>query len=81
MTRENNINNTLNPYIVNVYEQQEGDRYGYKIIAVIHRHRYWCAYLGPTDWSDQKVADEGRKIEFEKAKRIFPILDYERPYG
>ena len=66
---------TLNPYEVQGDEVQEGDRYGYKLIAVIHvGWSGWAVYRGPTAWSDEHVAENGDCVSEEAAKALFPTL-------
>jgi hypothetical protein len=74
MSRNKNSTGTLNPYTVSGYEIMEQDRYGYKIVAVVHSKDFWTAYRGLTDWSDQHVALEGDTISYETAKLLFPTI-------
>lgn len=67
--------NTLNPYVVRPDEVANGDRYGYKVIAVIDEWAHmWRAYRGPTGWDDDRVAREGDAISEEVADILFPSL-------
>ena len=34
----------------------------------------WAAYLGPSDWDDQQVADGGDSIKQIEAERLFPVM-------
>lgn len=68
---------TLNPYVVSPSEVQDRDRYGYKIIATVSGP-FWCAYRGPTGWSDEKVAAEGDAISQKIAELLFPSLSHLR---
>jgi hypothetical protein len=75
MREENDTNSTLNPYILRPDEVRAGDQMGYKIIAVVDESGYfWAAYMGLTDWSDERVANEGDKLPVETAMKIFPVL-------
>ena len=66
---------TLNAYTIAPDEIKGGDRYGYKIVAVVSEyHHGWCAYEGPTDWTDKKVADNGDEVPEGAAKALFPTL-------
>jgi len=77
-----NENGTLNAYNISGNEVQPNDHYGYKIIAVIHSEHFWKAYMGLTDWSDEKVASEGDEISHEVARRLFSTIDAVIPnYG
>lgn len=70
-----NENGTLNAYNVRGNEIKVNDRYGYKIIAVIHDEYFWAAYMGLTDWSDDRVAREGDKVSYEIAALLFPTIN------
>jgi hypothetical protein len=72
---------TLNAYIVNGNEVQAGDRYGYKIVAVVHDLKdaegkpvYWSAYRLWTTSSDAAVAANGDIISYETAALLFPTI-------
>lgn len=66
---------TLNPYVVQPFEVEPGDQYGYLIIAVIDDYvPLWAAYRGPTGWDDARVAREGDKISQELAEMLFPSI-------
>ena len=53
-----------------------GDNLGFKVIAVIGYGGDWAAYYGLTNWSDEKVASEGDKLNKEAAEKLFsaPVL-------
>lgn len=70
-----NENGTLNAYNICGDEIKVNDYYGYKIVAVIHSEYFWAAYMGLTDWSDDRVAREGDKISYNAAKSLFPTID------
>lgn len=70
-----NENGTLNAYNICGDEIKPNDRYGYKIIAVVYDESFWAAYMGLTDWDDERVACEGDKISYEIAKRLFSTID------
>jgi hypothetical protein len=75
MSRNSNSEGTLNAYTIQPDEIQEGDRFGYKIVAGIWEGwNGWCAFRGPTAWTDQQVLDEGDEISFVAAKLLFPTL-------
>lgn len=66
---------TLNAYVVSPAEVQDGDVYGYKVVAVVHvGFPAWSVYRGPTTWSDARVAAEGDIIGEEAASLLFPAL-------
>jgi len=63
---------TLNPVTVRPGELKPGDMLGFKVIAVIGwSGKDWCAYRGLTNWSDERVAQEGDKISREAAESLF----------
>lgn len=74
---------TLNPYVVRPDEVQDGDYYGYKVIAVVWKHgNGWAAYRGPTGWSDDRVVYQGDIVSEAVAALLFPALaNTERTYG
>ena len=65
---------TLNPDTIRGDELLSDDHYGFKIIAVVGFANDWAAYIGPTTWSDERVAREGNKADREAAERLFPTL-------
>jgi hypothetical protein len=72
---------TLNAYSVEGREVAGGDRYGYKVIAKCWDDwNGWCAYRGPTGWSDERVLAEGDMIPEEAAKALFPTIGAMRLY-
>jgi hypothetical protein len=75
MSRQMNSNGTLNSYVASGNDVQNGDRYGYKIIAVVHGKLFYSAYRGLTDWPDEKVAQEGDSVPHDIAKILFPVLE------
>ena len=79
MTRYLNSEGTLNAYNISPSEVQYGDRYGYKLVAVIDGD-FWTVFMGLTDWSDQKVAEEGEPVSEEVAIALFQSLQYNRKY-
>ena len=79
--REVNKNGTMNPYVVSPYQVQPGDRYGYKIVAVIYPSNQWAAYMGLTHWDDDYVANHGDKIIKDIAEKLFPSISIDRIYN
>ncbi len=49
-----------------------------KVVAKVGWGNDWAAYLGPSDWSDEKVADEGDKILEKAARILFPSFAHLR---
>jgi hypothetical protein len=64
---------SMNEYVVRPGEVRPGDNYGYKIIACVWEN-YWCAYRGPTTWSDEHVANSGNMVDQVTAEKMFPTL-------
>jgi hypothetical protein len=62
---------TLNPVSTIPSDLKPTDRLGYKIIAVIGYGNDWCAYLGLSDWDDERVTMEGDKLDQKIAERLF----------
>jgi hypothetical protein len=75
MTREKNANGTLYPSLILPDEIRDGDRYGYKIIAVINDDGSWCAYWGSTSLEDDTVSTAGGIVPYELARELFPVID------
>jgi hypothetical protein len=66
---------TLNAYVIEPSEIQEGDRFGYKVIAFpFVGWNGWGAYRGPTTWSDERVAESGDAVSQHIAELLFPAL-------
>jgi hypothetical protein len=72
--REENFNNTLNPYIIKPQELTPGDRLGYKVIAIIGFNNDWAAYFGRTDQSDDQIEQGGDKLNKLAAIALFPAI-------
>lgn len=55
---------------------EPGDAFAVKIVAVVYEYPqpHWAAYRGPSDWSDDKVAEQGDVILGEAARGIFRVL-------
>ncbi len=49
-----------------------GDAVAVKIVAVVGDGGTWAAYMGLSDWDDERVAQEGDKILEEAAQLLFP---------
>ena len=35
----------------------------------------WCAYLGPSDWDNEEVAESGDQIPEDAARLLFPVFN------
>ena len=62
---------TLNPVTVRPMDLKPDDWLGYKIIAVIGYANDWCAYVGLSNWTDERVAAEGDKLSKKVAESLF----------
>ena len=51
-----------------------------KIVAWAGQGGDWAAYSGPSDWPDQKVAEEGDKIDQKAAELLFPAFKWSGRY-
>lgn len=63
-----------NKVTVSPSDVQDGDAFPVKIVAVAIFANEWAAYVGPSDWSDLRVADAGNKIGAKTAKALFYVL-------
>ncbi|KKN29046.1 hypothetical protein LCGC14_0848020 [marine sediment metagenome] len=63
-----------NKVIVLPSDVQDGDAFPIKIVAVAGFAGDWAAYVGPSDWSDDRIADAGTKISDKAAKELFFVL-------
>lgn len=50
---------------------EQGDGCALKVVAVIHQWPFWSAYRGPSDWSDERVAEQGDQLLREQAEPLF----------
>ena len=67
--------NYKNKYTTRPIDVRSGDAFAIKVVAVAHPGgATWAAYIGPTDMSDQQVADEGDSITQIEAERLFPVM-------
>jgi len=64
----------LNPYTSPITAIRNGEAVAIKIVAVAGQANDWAAYYGPTDWSDERIADVGDKMMATHAKPIFPHM-------
>lgn len=76
MARVENENGILDASRIYLDEIQPGDRFGYKITAMVFEGiEGWCAYRAPLEWSDDRACAEGDEIDERAAKLLFPTLD------
>jgi len=52
-------------------ELEEDDAIAVKVVAVAGYANDWAAYRGPTEWSDERVANYGEKISRLAAEGLF----------
>ena len=55
-------------------EVQDGDMFAIKVIAIAGHCGDWAAYLGPTSWPDEKVAEVGQKLTRRQVGELFYIM-------
>jgi hypothetical protein len=77
--RNMNSEGTLNAHEVLPDEIDSGDRYGYKFVAVVYED-HWIAYRGSTDWTDERVIEDGEYVDRKLAIAMFPDLQNDRDY-
>ena len=53
---------------------QPGDCFAVKVVAVTGHMNDWAAYIGPSDWTDERVAEQGDKLSPEQAGPLFYVL-------
>ena len=63
----------VNKYTVRPMNIQRGTAAAIKIVAVAGDDD-WAAYYGLSDWSDERVAEEGDKIDRAAAALLFPAF-------
>jgi len=51
-----------------------GDAFAIKVVAVAYHPHEWAAYQGPSDWSDQLVAESGDKLDERDASALFFVM-------
>jgi len=50
------------------------DAFAVKVVAVAGFTDDWAAYRGPSDWSDQLVAEQGDKLARRAAEALFYVM-------
>ena len=50
------------------------DAFPVKIVAIAGWANDWAAYMGPSHWTDARVANQGTKIDAEAAKALFYVM-------
>ena len=53
---------------------KQGDAFAVKIVAIAGYDNDWAAYRGPSDWSDQMVAEQGDKLDKKAAEALFYVM-------
>lgn len=69
----------INKLITSPSDVKAGDWSALKIVAVAGSDNDWAAYIGPSRWSDQEVADNGDKVTRTEAS-VFAYLMQLRRY-
>ena len=59
---------------------EDGDAFAIKIVAVAGRDEDWAAYMGPSDWTDEEIAQAGNKLLEKQAEPLFYVLRTLRRY-
>jgi len=68
------LRNFKNKWTTEPSDIEANDAFAIKVVAVAGSGNDWAAYEGPTDWTDQEVADSGDKLSREAAERLFYVL-------
>ncbi len=63
-----------NPVTTAPSDVQDNDAFAVKIIAVAGYGGDWAAYIGPSDWSDERVARSGDKLLKKQAEPLFCVM-------
>ena len=53
---------------------EPGDAFAIKIVAVAGHADDWAAYIGPSEWTAGRVAEQGDKLSPEQAEPLFYVL-------
>lgn len=53
---------------------EPNDAFAIKVVAVVGHGNDWAAYIGPSDWTDTRVADSGDKLLASQANPLFYVL-------
>ena len=53
---------------------EDRDAFAVKVVAVAGFADDWAAYRGPSDWSDQRVAEQGDKLPCRAAEALFQVM-------
>jgi hypothetical protein len=61
-------------YNMSPSDVQPRDAFPIKVVAVAGYGNDWAAYYGPTNWSDQEVAESGDKLAASQAEPLFYAL-------
>lgn len=71
------MSETLNAYVEDGTHILPGNRFGYKVIAVVGgTGKDWSAYIGLTHQSDDEIARNGDKLSQVAAEALFPVFVY-----
>lgn len=61
-------------YKMNAYEFKPEDAVAVKIVASVGYGEQWAAYVGESDWTDERVLSDGDKIRQKAAEALFPTI-------
>lgn len=53
---------------------EPGDGFAMRVVAVVYESGVWSAFCGPTDQTDDWIADHGSGISREAARSLFYVL-------
>jgi len=55
---------------------QDGDAVILKVVGIAGFNNDWAAYCGPSDWSDEMVAEQGSKLAYEQVESLFYVFKW-----
>ena len=65
-----------NKYTTNPSDVKPLDAFAIKVMAWVHvTGQSWAAYYGPSDWSDERIAEQGDELPEKIARGIFHVLN------
>ena len=63
-----------NHYTTRPCDVEDGDAFAIKVVATAGYGNDWAAYIGPSNWTDERVAAQGDKLSPEQAAPLFSVL-------
>ena len=63
-----------NKVTVSPDDTRVNDAFAIKVVAWVAGDGSWCAYYGPSDWSDESIACCGDALSQEVGEKLFYVL-------